>query len=76
MELKAATVQYAKTRPVFETYNDSKYSKKSMKYQSELTAKAKMLPNIQEKLSLVQKDFEIKSTSLNVNIAKINRRIS
>lgn len=28
MELKAATVQYAKTRPVFETYKASKYSKK------------------------------------------------
>ena len=28
MELKAATVQYAKTRPVFEKYKASKYSKK------------------------------------------------
>ena len=28
MELKAATVQYAKTRPVFEMYKASKYSKK------------------------------------------------
>ena len=28
MELKAATVQYAKTRPVFEKYKVSKYSKK------------------------------------------------
>lgn len=28
MELKAAMVQYAKTRPVFETYKASKYSKK------------------------------------------------
>ena len=28
MELKAATVQYAKTRPVFEKYKTSKYSKK------------------------------------------------
>ena len=29
MELKAATVQYAKTRPVFEKYKASKYSKKN-----------------------------------------------
>ena len=28
MELKAATVQYAKTRPVFEKYKASKYSRK------------------------------------------------
>ena len=28
MELKAATVQYAKTRPIFEKYKASKYSKK------------------------------------------------
>ena len=28
MELKAATVQYAKTRPVFEKYKASRYSKK------------------------------------------------
>ena len=28
MELKAATVQYAKTRPTFEKYKASKYSKK------------------------------------------------
>ena len=28
MELKAATVQYAKTRPVFDKYKESKYSRK------------------------------------------------
>ena len=33
MELKAATVQYAKTRPVFEKYKASKYSKKFLAHQ-------------------------------------------
>nr|WP_330386856.1 hypothetical protein [Robinsoniella peoriensis] len=28
MELKAATVNYAKTRPVFDAYKESKYSRK------------------------------------------------
>ena len=51
--------------------NQQQIQQKINEYQSELTAKAKILPNIQEKLSLVQKDFEIKSTSLNVNIAKL-----
>lgn len=34
-----------------------------------------MLPSIQEKLSLVEKDFEVKSTSLNVNIAKLTEEL-
>ena len=33
-ELKAATVQYAKTRPVFEKYKASKYSRKFLAGQS------------------------------------------
>ena len=47
--------------------NQQQIQQKINEYQSELTAKAKILPNIQEKLSLVQKDFEIKSTSLYLN---------
>ena len=41
--------------------NQQQIQQKINEYQSELTTKAKILPSIQEKLSLVQKDFEIKS---------------
>lgn len=55
--------------------NQQQIQQKISEYQSELTAKAKILPSIQEKLSLVKKDFEIKSTSLNVNIAKLTEEL-
>ena len=55
--------------------NQQQIQQKINEYQSELTAKAKILPSIQEKFSLVQKDFEIKSTSLNVNIAKLTEEL-
>lgn len=55
--------------------NQQQIQQKINEYQSELTAKAKMLPSIQEKLSLVEKDFEVKSTSLNVNIAKLTEEL-
>lgn len=55
--------------------NQQQIQQKINDYQSELIIKENLYPNLQEKLSSTQKEFEEKSSSLNLNIAKLTEEL-